>query len=141
MRLEIMQRDNWTCACCRATDSTLNVHHRWYTRGSEPWEYPPEALVTLCEQCHERERTWRDAPLEKLDTALKERLLYRDLGWISLMFDDVPLNAMREYCEAVSCYPWDELIASWRERHARINAGPAPITERPPHERDAYVMR
>ena len=30
----------------------LNVHHRYYINGKNPWEYDNEALVTLCEDCH-----------------------------------------------------------------------------------------
>ncbi len=30
----------------------LHVHHKYYVKGKLPWEYPNEALVTLCETCH-----------------------------------------------------------------------------------------
>lgn len=33
----------------------LNVHHRYYIVGNKPWEYPNDALVTLCHKCHKRE--------------------------------------------------------------------------------------
>ena len=53
-RLEIFQRDQWTCKWCKSKDRTLNVHHHWYNRQWEPWEYPDHLLVTLCEECHLR---------------------------------------------------------------------------------------
>lgn len=31
---------------------SLNVHHKYYINGKNPWEYDNEALVTLCEDCH-----------------------------------------------------------------------------------------
>jgi hypothetical protein len=49
-----MQRDNFTCRECGATDKTLNVHHGYYTGGKNPWEYADETLHTVCEDCHER---------------------------------------------------------------------------------------
>ena len=52
-RLEILDRDKFTCQMCEATDMTLHVHHKYYVTGREPWEYPDCALVTLCEQCHD----------------------------------------------------------------------------------------
>lgn len=52
-RLEIMQRDNWTCQDCGTDTSTLNVHHKYYEEGKEVWEYPDEALITICGDCHE----------------------------------------------------------------------------------------
>jgi hypothetical protein len=52
-RLEIMQRDGFACVECGRKDLTLNVHHRYYISGRDPWDYPDEALVTLSEDCHE----------------------------------------------------------------------------------------
>lgn len=36
------------------TDSPiiLHVHHKYYVFGDAPWEYPDEAVVTLCHECH-----------------------------------------------------------------------------------------
>lgn len=51
-RLDVMQRDNFTCLHCQSTKRTLNVHHRFYIRGLEPWEYEDGLLMTLCEVCH-----------------------------------------------------------------------------------------
>lgn len=33
----------------------LEVHHLYYKAGLEPWEYSSDALVTLCNVCHEEE--------------------------------------------------------------------------------------
>jgi hypothetical protein len=52
-RLEVMQRDNFTCRHCFDKDSPLHVHHRVYCSGLDPWDYGDLALVTLCESCHE----------------------------------------------------------------------------------------
>jgi hypothetical protein len=30
----------------------LHVHHKYYVQNKNPWEYPDEALVTLCASCH-----------------------------------------------------------------------------------------
>lgn len=54
-RLEIMQRDEFTCQACFNSQNTLNVHHCYYEKGLMPWDYPDESLVTLCEECHEYE--------------------------------------------------------------------------------------
>lgn len=50
-RLEIMRRDGWRCRRCGGK-GRLNVHHRWYVYGRQPWQYPDRCLVTLCEKCH-----------------------------------------------------------------------------------------
>lgn len=52
-RLEILQRDDFACCKCLSTTETLHVHHGYYEKGLEPWEYDDDTLWTLCESCHE----------------------------------------------------------------------------------------
>lgn len=54
-RLEIMQRDNFSCKGCGSSYKTLNVHHRIYRKGLNPWEYKDSDLITLCEGCHAKQ--------------------------------------------------------------------------------------
>lgn len=51
-RLEIMQRDDFSCDQCGDDQNILNVHHKQYIEGRTPWDYPNEDLITLCEPCH-----------------------------------------------------------------------------------------
>ena len=50
-RLEIMNRDEFRCLNCHASDN-LTVHHLHYETGLKLWEYDNESLVTLCNDCH-----------------------------------------------------------------------------------------
>lgn len=50
-RLEILNRDEFTCRLCTDKETTLNVHHLEY-KGN-PWDVPNTSLITLCEHCHE----------------------------------------------------------------------------------------
>jgi len=50
-RLEILNRDQFTCQYCGDTETTLQVHHKKYTK--EPWDAPNEDLITTCEHCHQ----------------------------------------------------------------------------------------
>lgn len=52
-RLEILQRDEWTCRYCGDKETTLHVHHDFYIPGEEPWEADEYFLITLCSDCHE----------------------------------------------------------------------------------------
>lgn len=52
-RLEILDRDKFTCLMCGSTDKQLHVHHRYYIPGRMPWEYPEWAYMTLCFECHD----------------------------------------------------------------------------------------
>ena len=49
-RLEIMDRDNWKCVNCGATENTLVVHHVKY--DGEPWDGADADKQTLCNKCH-----------------------------------------------------------------------------------------
>jgi hypothetical protein len=64
-RLEILQRDSFTCQDCGDSESTLHVHHCLYIWGHDPWDYAPGELRTLCETCHsERGAVEHDVKLE-----------------------------------------------------------------------------
>lgn len=57
-RLRIFERDNWKCQGCGREDLTLVIHHLYYlSHDIPPWDYPDEALQTLCEECHEERRS------------------------------------------------------------------------------------
>lgn len=56
-RLEIMQRDNFTCVVCGRgikDDTPLQVHHLKYLKNVEPWNYADDYLITLCNECHSK---------------------------------------------------------------------------------------
>jgi hypothetical protein len=53
-RLKVMERDDFACCLCKDKDATLNVHHSYYLKGNEPWDYPDESLVTVCAPCHKK---------------------------------------------------------------------------------------
>mgnify|MGYP001568534691 CR=1 FL=1 len=78
-RLKILERDDWACQKCYDDESTLVVHHRRYLVGEEPWDYPDDLLVTLCEGCHEQERGTRQEYEDMLLSILKEKFFADDL--------------------------------------------------------------
>lgn len=56
LRLEIFDRDNWTCQCCGNTKVQLEIHHTDYWPGKQPWEHPGDMLITVCHKCHGQEQ-------------------------------------------------------------------------------------
>lgn len=60
-RLEVMQRDNFTCQHCGAQDKELQVHHLIYHKDYKPWEYQSDELITLCRKCHEVESEYNSS--------------------------------------------------------------------------------
>lgn len=86
-RLEIFERDNWTCQWCEDTESTLNIHHLQYKENCDPWDYDNSDLLTLCEFCHEIEYGHRQENEEKLLENLKlSKLNNTDIRILSMCF-------------------------------------------------------
>lgn len=57
-RLKIIKRDNYRCIYC-GNRFHLHVHHKYYSAYPngilvDPWNYPDDALITLCAYCHQR---------------------------------------------------------------------------------------
>lgn len=49
-RLEILNRDEFTCQNCGDAKTELHVNHIEYK--GEPWQQSNEKLITLCKHCH-----------------------------------------------------------------------------------------
>lgn len=64
MRLQVMERDDFTCRDCKSKTETLNVHHSHYRKGAEPWDYEDRFLITLCEECHKEAEAHRELLLK-----------------------------------------------------------------------------
>jgi len=57
-RQQILNRDGNRCRYCGSA-MNLQVHHKYYMQypdGSRmlPWNYPDDALITLCDSCHKK---------------------------------------------------------------------------------------
>lgn len=52
-RLEILNRDDFTCQYCEDKETELHVHHKIYKNGKKAWEYPLSDYVSMCSYCHE----------------------------------------------------------------------------------------
>jgi hypothetical protein len=51
-RLEILERDNFTCTSCGDKEKQLHVHHGAYLSKLKVWDYDHSMLHTLCYDCH-----------------------------------------------------------------------------------------
>ena len=90
-RLEILQRDDFSCRICGDNESTLHIHHINY--NTNPWETRDDLLITLCENCHDEETTRIKIEINKAINSLKnsgfisqsfsslQKLFEKDRGW------------------------------------------------------------
>ena len=49
-RLEVLQRDNFSCVLCGDNKTELHINHKKY--NGEPWNSDNKDLETLCKDCH-----------------------------------------------------------------------------------------
>lgn len=69
-RTRVLARDNYTCQRCGRHEGcgvALQVHHKHYIIGLDPWEYKDSELVTLCECCHNSIHHNSNVPIYMLD--------------------------------------------------------------------------
>lgn len=93
-RLKIMERDEFTCQRCLDNSSTLHVHHRYYLIDKDPWEYPRQALVTLCEECHTAETQERSDAERALIRACREHFFTEEINTLAVAFYSMKLTDM-----------------------------------------------
>lgn len=134
-RLEILQRDNWACQMCFDTKSMLAVHHRYYRRGAEPWDYTDASLVTLCQECHEVESAeLQDAKTALLEAVSHAGLYSADIFNLALVFAefrgqfvaeefDVLLFEMDKVLKATASPDWEAYRAAFYKRVERKQDG------------------
>ena len=112
-RLQVLERDDWTCQLCRSKDKTLHVHHRWYEKGAEPWEAPDEALVVLCEGCHTNEGGVRHEMEALLLEALRRSLFYYDIIQLADLFHRMPPAVIMALARGSSDVEQYKVVENW----------------------------
>jgi len=53
-RLEVLNLKGFKCEVCENEDKTLHVHHRFYLKNRNAWEYDNDVFQVLCEDCHSK---------------------------------------------------------------------------------------
>lgn len=59
------------------------MHHLYYEKDQDPWDYPDESLITLCEECHQEEKEGKYEAEGDLIYALRVR------GYTNADIDDI----------------------------------------------------
>jgi len=101
-RLEILERDNWACEYCSSQDKTLHVHHKAYITGKDVWDYPNNLLVTLCEECHKKEKYSMDKAIIELTNLFKKNFLSGHIHIIAEYMQDFKFSNFNYIDEVVA---------------------------------------
>jgi 5-methylcytosine-specific restriction endonuclease McrA len=88
-RLRVFERDCFTCQLCFSKTKELQVHHLYYEQNKDPWDYPLNAYITLCVDCHKSETEIRAEVERRLILSFRKlRFTNSDLLELYTMLDD-----------------------------------------------------
>ena len=102
-RDQIIERDFNMCWDCFDSESVLQVHHIYYDfRIEAPWDYPDNALITLCRECHKDEhRRLKNLDFVEIDWQL-QRKGFRAKDFESLRFLSIVMSREKAIGEILS---------------------------------------
>ena len=75
----------------------LHIHHKYYIKDRNPWEYENEALVTLCAECHQKRHNTTNIPLY----SAKKELLITNLPMCKRCQGRGYIPQYHYYCEGI----------------------------------------
>lgn len=88
-RLEILELDHHSCRNCNFKEN-LQVHHRAYLVGAQPWDYPEELLITLCAKCHHEEEHFKAEIINLSNELSAHGVPYKDIYFhLNILFIDL----------------------------------------------------
>lgn len=109
-RLEILERDKWTCKLCGDKKTELHVHHYFYTKGRQAWEYENEAFDTYCRHCHFINTMFSSCPITAI---LAEKKVSVDKG-------TVLLATLFKHEDQILMLSLDEFDKDFNHKHLRM---------------------
>jgi hypothetical protein len=104
-RLEILNRDEFTCQQCGNKEETLHVHHKHYNNGAMIWQYQNWELTTKCKSCHTKTHEKKEPVKEKpnkypqIIKLFDEKFCSLDIEFIFNILSNLPEN----YDEEIGC--------------------------------------
>ena len=99
LRLRLFEAADWTCEECKSIRPSdgLQVHHIIYLAGVEPWDHPPEVLLSLCDKCHvERQEIEREFYLKIAKVIRNKSIEELKTFPVWYMFETEPLKIRKE---------------------------------------------
>jgi hypothetical protein len=108
-RLQILDRDNFTCQCCGDNTRTLNVHHKSYFNN--PWDVDNTELITYCSDCHlliELIKKVRD--FDKIKKIIKKNLFAATLYAVYIDKDTIDLYILENGIVSYKLTLWENLL-------------------------------
>lgn len=88
-RIEILERDEYSCQICGFESKSNHIHHTYYDKDIEPWEYENNSLITLCQGCHEDEENMKSLEITSYKYAMGLGLLRTEVAQIIVLLSQI----------------------------------------------------
>lgn len=124
-RLQKLENADFECELCGDSESTLNVHHKYYIKDNNPWEYKDKALACYCEYCHTKEHEFKST-FETMLNRLKE---YFTFSQLCNMMDGI-IGEYENTDDDECCYLKEETLIKGIRSGLLLKIGESLVTER-----------
>ena len=130
LREKVLKRDEYKCTACGSKQSLVVHHTFYYWEYTEPWEYPLESLITLCEDCHNDFHKHHEVPNhEKKESRRGKKRRRRGRKAEKGRYEDIP-QRLRKKVDIKIKPPPLAVIQQRRERHRKKVDGEWVIIEK-----------
>lgn len=113
-RLEILERDNFTCQLCKSQKKTLTIHHFSYSKN--PWDVQNQSLLTLCFDCHKKVQIGQEAIIISIKELISRNYNPESLGCIFNILDilyNTDLKDMHKIIKSIHDLSSKEYDRAW----------------------------
>lgn len=105
-RLQIFERDKFTCVQCGDNLNNLQVHHNYYEPNTLPWDYPDSCFETLCDLCHTKAEFYKWMHRNGMAALIKLGLTLEDAREVTQMIcrrvkENLYRNEILQYIEDI----------------------------------------
>jgi len=99
LRLQMFEAANWTCEECKVHSPAdgLQLHHIFYLTGVDPWDHPPDLLLSLCDGCHKERQELEQQFFIKVAKVIRHKSIEELKTFpIWYMFEEMPIKVRKE---------------------------------------------
>lgn len=89
----VLSKHNNKCDKC-GSKKYLSIHHPYYKKGADPWDYKPEEVEVLCKRCHYHHHFGTTNDIKNPSDSMKHRMFI--IKRLSKEYDGLEIGKLRD---------------------------------------------
>lgn len=89
----VLSKHNNKCDKC-GSKKYLSIHHPYYKKGADPWDYKPDEVEVLCRRCHYHHHFGTKDDIKNPSDSMKHRMFI--IKELSTEYDGLSINKLRD---------------------------------------------